>query len=407
MSKLKTYFGLPSKVIFCKKTLISNQRPNSAIEFEHNIKTQKKTLYIDKNGLSDSWKYSRIKKRIDFQKRERQLLELLNKHRGRYGEYDCIVPGSGGKDSCFAAHILKYKYGMNPLTVTWPPILYTDYGYQNFKQWINTGKFKNISASRDEKTMIKITKLGILNLMHPFQTFMLGQKFFAPKMALKYKIPLIFYGENEAEHGNPIADNSSSLREKSYFAYKNIDKIYLGGVKYRNLINDHNIKEKNLLDFLPASNKEIERFPIEVHYLGYYLKWTPQETFYYAVDNCGFKPRPFRTQGTYSKYNSIDDKIDDLHYYTTFIKFGLGRATYDVSQEIRNDHITTQEGRNLIKKYDGEFPDRYFDEILKYLKINKEIFFSKVDKFRSPHLWVRKKNKWQLRHTANRDGADD
>ena len=157
MRKLRAYFGLPSEVIFCKKTLISNQRPNSAIEFEHNIKTQKKTLYIDKNGLSDSWKYSRIKKRIDFKKREKQLLELLNKHRGRYGKYDCIVPGSGGKDSCFAAHILKYKYGMNPLTVTWPPILYTDYGYQNFKQWINTGKFKNISASRDEKTMIKIT----------------------------------------------------------------------------------------------------------------------------------------------------------------------------------------------------------------------------------------------------------
>jgi N-acetyl sugar amidotransferase len=407
MRKLRAYFGLPSEVIFCKKTLISNQRPNSAIEFEHNIKTQKKTLYIDKNGLSDSWKYSRIKKRIDFKKREKQLLELLNKHRGRYGKYDCIVPGSGGKDSCFAAHILKYKYGMNPLTVTWPPILCTDYGYQNFKQWISTGKFKNISASRDENTMIKITKLAILNLMHPFQTFMLGQKFFAPKIALKYKIPLIFYGENEAEHGNPIADNLSSLRAKSYFTYNNIDKIYLGGVKYKNLINDHNIKEKNLLDFLPASNKEIERFPIEVHYLGYYLKWTPQETFYYSVDNCGFKPRPFRTQGTYSKYNSIDDKIDDLHYYTTFIKFGLGRATYDVSQEIRNDHITTREGKNLIKKYDGEFPDRYFDEILKYLKINKEIFFSKVDKFRSPHLWVKKKNKWQLRHTANRDGADD
>jgi len=407
MRKLKAYFGLHSEVVFCKKTLISNQRPNSAIEFEHNIKTKKKTLYIDKNGLSDSWKYSRIKKRIDFKKREKQLLELLKKHRGRYGKYDCIVPGSGGKDSCFAAHILKYKYGMNPLTVTWPPILYTDYGYQNFKQWISTGKFKNISASRDENTMIKITKLAILNLMHPFQTFMLGQKFFAPKIALKYKIPLIFYGENEAEHGNPIADNLSSLRAKSYFTYKNIDKIYLGGVKYKNLINDHNIKEKNLLDFLPASNQEIEKFPIEVYYLGYYLKWTPQETFYYAVDNCGFKPRPFRTQGTYSKYNSIDDKIDDLHYYTTFIKFGLGRATYDVSQEIRNDHITTPEGRNLIKKYDGEFPDRYFDEILKYLKINKEIFFSKVDKFRSPHLWVRKKNKWQLRHTANRDGADE
>jgi len=89
---------------------------------------------------------------------------------------------------------------------------------------------------------------------------------------------------------------------------------------------------------------------IEIHYLGYYLKWVPQEAFYYAVKNCGFSPRPYRTQGTYSKYNSIDDKIDDLHYYTTFIKFGLGRATYDASQEIRNKHLTLDEGKLLVKK---------------------------------------------------------
>ena len=76
------------------------------------------------------------------------------------------------------------------------------------------------------------------------------------------------------------------------------------------------------------------------------MKWIPQEAFYYSVENCGFKPSPFRTQGTYSKYNSIDDKIDDLHYYTTFIKFGIGRATYDVSQEIRNEHLTVDEGKN-------------------------------------------------------------
>lgn len=407
MKKLKTYFGLPEKVVFCKKTLISNQRPNSSIEFQHNSKSKKKTLNIDKNGLSDSWKYSRIKKKIDFENREKKLLKLLDQHRGKYGKYDCIVPGSGGKDSCYAAHILKFKYGMNPLTVTWPPILYTDYGINNFKNWIKSGNFRNISAKRDEGTMIKLTKLAILNLMHPFQTFILGQKFYAPKIALKYKIPLIFYGENEAEHGNPIADNSSSLRSKSYFTYKNMAEIYLGGVKFKDLISDYKIKEKNLYDFLPPSNKEIESFPIEVHYLGYYLKWVPQETFYYSVNNCNFRPRPFRTQGTYSKYNSIDDKIDDLHYYTTFIKFGIGRATYDVSQEIRNDHISTEEGKKLIKKYDGEFPDRYFDEVMKYLNIDKKIFFKKINEFRSPHLWKKINNKWVLRHTANKDGYDD
>ena len=66
-----------------------------------------------------------------------------------------------------------------------------------------------------------------------------------------------------------------------------------------------------------------------------------------------------QTQGTYSKYNSIDDKIDDLHYYTTFIKFGIGRTTYDASQEIRNNHLNYEEAMKLIKKYDGEFPDIY------------------------------------------------
>ena len=113
---LKSFYGLPKKVIFCKKTLMSNQQPGSAIEFNHNIRSQKKTLKIDKKGISESWYYSRIKKKINFKEREKKLLKLLEKHRGKYGEFDCIVPGSGGKDSCFAAHILKYKYGMNPLT---------------------------------------------------------------------------------------------------------------------------------------------------------------------------------------------------------------------------------------------------------------------------------------------------
>jgi N-acetyl sugar amidotransferase len=403
----KTLYNLPKKVLFCKKTLISNQRPNSTQEFEHKAFDKKKTIVFDKSGISQTWHYSREKKNIDFKNREKQLLKLLDMHRGKYGEYDCIVPGSGGKDSCFASHILKNKYGMNPLTVTWPPILYTDYGLQNFKNWLSVGKLENVSAQRNERAMKILTKLGILNLMHPFQTFMLGQKNFPIKVALKMKIPLVFYGENEAEHGNPIADNKKSLRDKSYFTYKNSSQIYLGGISLKDLENDYKIKEKDLSDFMPAKHDIIEKNKIEVHYLGYYLKWVPQETYYYSVKNCDFRPRPFRTQGTYSKYNSIDDKIDDLHYYTTYIKFGIGRATYDVSQEIRNDHLTTEEGKKLIKKYDGEFPNIYFSEIMKYLDIKNEFFFKELDKFRPWHLWKKEKKEWKLRHTANKDGTDD
>ena len=127
----------------------------------------------------------------------------------------------------------------------------------------------------------------------------------------------------------------------------------------------------------------------------------------YAADNCDFIPDDHRTDGTYGKYSSIDDKIDGLHFYTRYIKFGLGRATYDVSQELRNDHLNVDEGKKLIKKYDGEFPNIYFNEIMEYLDIKPKNFFKNLDKFRSPHLWRKIKGEWKLRHTVNRDGTDD
>jgi N-acetyl sugar amidotransferase len=387
---------------------MSNQRPASAVEFKHTIESKKTTLNINEDGICDACRQAEIKDRIDWSSREEQLLRLLDKYRRNDGSYDILVPGSGGKDSAYAAHILKYKYGMNPLTVTWPPILYTDYGYSNFKNWIDAG-FDNISFNRNGKVMKLLTKLSIENLLHPFQTFILGQKNLAPKIAAKFGIPLVFYGENEAEYGNPIADNAASLRDKSYYSYQNLDEIYLGGVSVRELKEKYDVKLSDILAFLPASADELEKSKIEVHYLGYYLKWVPQEVYYYAVENTGFKARPFRTQGTYSKYNSIDDKIDDLHYYTTYIKFGIGRATYDASQEIRNNHITREEGVALVKRFDGEFPDRYFQEVMEYLEIDPDFFRGElVDKFRSPHLWTRNdRGEWQLRHTVWGGGADD
>ena len=137
---------------------------------------------------------------------------------------------------------------------------------------------------------------------------------------------------------------------------------------------------------------------IKYCYLGYFTKWTPQEAYYYSVENTNFKARPFRSEGTYSKYNSIDDKIDDLHYYTSYIKFGIGRASYDASQEIRNNHITREEGIKLVSKFDGEKPHRYLDEVLEHLDIKKNSFNKLVDKFRSPHLWKKKNGTWILRN---------
>ncbi len=392
-------YGLPTEVVYCKRCVMSNQRPASIPEFRHLPNRHgAKYMHIEDDGICDACRQAEKKEQIDWNQREKELLKLLDKYRRNDGRYDCIVPGSGGKDSAFQSHILKYKYGMHPLTITWPPILYTEYGYKNFRNWIEVGGFDNLTFKPNGEVHKLLTRLAIQNLLHPFQTFILGQKNLAPKIAINFKVPLIFYGENEAEYGNPIADNASSLRDRSFYELRDLSEVYLAGCSIPELIEKYGLSLNDLMAYLPPPGEELEKAKIEVHYLGYYLKWTPQEVYYYAVENTGFEARPYRTEGTYSKYNSIDDKIDDLHYYTTWIKFGLGRASYDASQEIRNRHLTREEGITLVKQFDGEMPSRYFQEVMDYIGMETEEFMDLCDRFRSPHLWERLSGCWRLRH---------
>lgn len=414
---LSTKFGLPQKVIFCKRCVISNQRPNSAVEYAHTKESKKKTIHFDAEGICDACRFAEKKNAtIDWDERERRLRDLLDQHRSRDGKYDCILPGSGGKDSFYASHILRTKYGMHPLTVTWAPHIYTDWGWKNFQSWIHAGH-DNMLMTPNGRVHRLLTRLAVDLLFHPFQAFMFGQKSLAPKMALLHKIPLVIYGENEAEYGNPIGDTETAKRDWSYFTSDDQSKIFLGGVSIADLKSQFGVEHQDLLPYLPADPQEIERQKVEVHYLGYYLKWHPQSCYYYAVEHGGFQASPERTPGTYSKYNSIDDRIDDFHYYTTGVKFGIGRASYDASQEIRSGDIDREEGVALVKRFDHEYPSRFAEEIFRYLSIPEkefpdaskmfeepimtEQYFARLaDSFRSPNLWKWAGNNWQLRHAV-------
>ena len=414
---LEAKYGLPSKVTFCRRCVISNQRPNSAVEYNHTIDSKKKTINLDEEGVCDACRIAEQKRMsIDWKKREEQLKELCDRHRKTDGSYDCIVPGSGGKDSFYAAHVLKYKYAMHPLTVTWAPHVYTEWGWKNFQSWIHAG-FDNYLCTPNGRIHRLLTRLAVENLFHPFQPFIIGQKSLAPKMALLHKIPLIFYGENEAEYGNPIRDIQSAKRDWNYFTASNKSEIFLGGTSVADFRNHFGVDENDLQPYLPANPAEIEKQKVEVHYLGYYLNWHPQSCYYYAVEHGEFQASPERTPGTYSKYNSIDDRIDDYHYYTTYIKFGIGRATYDAAQEIRSGDITRDEGVALVRRFDGEFPERFADEIFRYLSLDPrhfpkaskmfekptmdcEYFLRLADRFRSPHIWKFENGQWKLRHAV-------
>ena len=409
-----TKYGLPDEVRFCKHCVISNQRPNSAIEFKQTAAMKKSTIGFNDEGVCDACLQAEKKKQeISWSEREQELRELCDRYRKDDGSYDCLVPGSGGKDSFYAAHMLKYKFGMNPLTVTWAPHIYTDWGWKNMQSWIHAG-FDNYLFTPNGRIHRLLTRLAVENLFHPFQPFILGQKSFAPKMAAMLDIPLVFYGENEAEYGNPVTDNNSAKRSWDYFTGQDQSHIFLSGVSMLDLKEYFGIKEADLEPYLPANPALMEQKKIDVRYLGYYLPWHPQGAYYYAVENSDFQPSPERTSGTYSKYNSIDDKMDDFHFYGYHIKFGIGRATYDASQEVRNEEITREEGVALVRKYDGEFPERFADEVFRYLSIpekqfpvaskmfeqpimDRDYFDALADSFRSPHLWRYDNGVWKLR----------
>ncbi|MDC0059783.1 N-acetyl sugar amidotransferase [Pelagibacteraceae bacterium] len=417
--KNSTLFGLPEKVTFCKKCIMSNQKPNSTIEFKNSVNEKKETINFDDKGICDACNFSVEKKKIDWIDRNKKLEEICDKYRSSDGFYDCIAPGSGGKDSFYASHILKTKYRMNPLTVTWAPSIYTDWGWRNFQRWIHAGH-DNYLMTPNAKIHRLLTRLSIESMLHPFQPFILGQKTLAAKMALLFNIPLIFYGENEAEYGNPISTVHKAGVKRSLFSVKNKEneEMFFGGISMRDLINNFGLKKVDFKPYMPADIENIEKNKIEFHYLGYYLKWHPQSCYYYSVEHGNFEASPERTSGTYSKYNSIDDKMDDLHYYTTLVKFGIGRATYDAAQEIRSGDITRDEGVALVNKFDQEYPKRFLPEILKYISLPKEEFpnaskmfeCSVIDKeyfdllcnnFRSPHLWFYEDNKWKLRNNLS------
>ena len=392
--------GLPTSVKFCSKCVISNQRPSSTIEFMHSKSDKKETINFNSDGICDACSFNDIKDEgIDWERREHELMNLCDMYRKPHG-YDVIVPGSGGKDSAYTSHILKYKYGMNPLTVTWAPHLYTDIGWKNFTNWMHVGGLDNVLYTPNGRLHRTLTREAFINLLHPFQPFIVGQRLIGPKFAKKFGVGLVMYGENQAEYGNRIEQNSNPTMDESFFYSQEASQTLLGG-KPINYYTDQKLFSLNDFEpYLPMLSDSSQKQ--EVHYLGYYLKWDPQECYYYAVENTGFEANTQRTEGSYSKYSSIDDKVDPFHYFTTLIKFGIGRATYDAAQEIRNGKITREEGVDLVLKYDQEFPNRFFSEFLEYVEIGEDEFHAIVDSHRSNHLWVRSKEEWKLRHQIER-----
>ncbi|MBF89515.1 MAG: LPS biosynthesis protein PseA [Candidatus Marinimicrobia bacterium] len=386
----KQVLQLPQKVIWCKRCVASNQRPR---------------IIFNEEGICSACLNADYKKNeVDWDAREEELIALLDKYRRNDGYWDVIVPSSGGKDSGVVAHQLRYKYNMNPLTVTWAPLSYTNIGWDNLQENIHSG-FTNLLCTPNGKLQRKLARLCFEELGDAFHVFVLGQLSYPFRLAVKLDIPLVFYGENgEAEYaGDPgFADKPYkpvSEWVRQFFKGVTFQELIEYGLKNKDYLNENDYCDSDLFFYEPPTIEEMDQAKIYGKYFySYFHKWTPQENYYYCVEHTGFKPNPERTEGTYSKYASIDDKMDGFHYYMRYIKFGLGRCMEDAAHEIRDGHITRDEGIALMKRYEGEFPKKYFKNFLEYLDISENHFWEVVDSWRLPHLWGKNGSKWELSH---------
>lgn len=368
-------YNLPQEVKFCKKCVVSNQRPR---------------ITFDEHGICSACNFAELKKSFDWDARARELQELCDRYRRSDGRHDVIVPCSGGKDGSFVAHQLKHKYGMHPLTVTWSPNIYTDIGFQNLRAFIDSG-FDNVMGTPNGKVNRKLMNMAFTHMGDPFQPFIYGQTNYPLQVAVEKDIPLIMYGENgEVEYGGDMTNAFKPTREiaqhdKHYFSGKSVD-----------FWENYGLTAQQLAPYMAPPMERIWEIAVEIHFMGYYKYWDPQENFYYCTEHTGFQANPIRSEGTYSKYASLDDKIDGFHYWLGYLKFGIGRTTSDAAHEIRDGKISREEGIALVQRFDGEFPTKHFQLFLDYTGLSEEDFWAVADSWRGEHLWKKQDNDWKL-----------
>lgn len=377
--------NLPSTVSFCTRCVMSNQRPR---------------ITFDQKGVCSACRYAEYKRlKVDWASRSDDFLRLLDRFRKSDGSFDVVVPCSGGKDSSTIAHRLKHEFGMNPLCVTFSPPVYSQIGWENLRRFIDSG-FEHVLISPRGDIHRLLTKMCFQLFGDHNEIFDRGQMAGPFHVAVNYGIPLVIYGENgEAEYGG-----SSSFNELPGLPWSSFEDIYfskglddladlameLGYIK--------SLKSEELHHYRLPDLDRMKNLGVEMHWFGYYHNWIPQENFYYAAENTGFRANPEgRTEGTYSKYAQLDDLTDGFLYYMMFIKYGFGRATSDAAHEIRDGHISREEGVALVKRYDGEFPGKNFQRFLDYCGLSESEFWSTVDRYRMPHIWKRDRSGWTLR----------
>tara|TARA_Y100001970_G_C14207265_1_gene844805 strand:- start:1101 stop:2198 length:1098 start_codon:yes stop_codon:yes gene_type:complete len=339
------------------------------------------------------------KKQIDWVSRQNEFNQLIDKIKKKSHEsnsyYDCIVPWSGGKDSSSIAMKLKFEFGLNPLLVTFSPLIINEIGEYNRNELSKMG-FDTIFIKPNQKVAKQLAKRFFKERGNPKVAWDAGVNAGPIQIALNYNIKTVFYAEHgESEYGGLVLNEESKKKRD----IREVIEHQVGDYP-ENWISDE-IKKNDLAPYVYPNIKLINKNDITAYYFGYFFKWSMLENYNYIRSNLkNFRTHPkSRTSGTFTNFDSLDDKIDPLYYYMQYIKFGFGRATRDSCRMIQNDQMLRDEAIELARKYDHEFPSDDFEEVLSYLDLSEEEFENIVNKHRNDEIWqIVKNNKWELKN---------
>lgn len=346
----------------------------------------KPDLSFDAEGVCDACRSADLKNQVDWKEREAEFRALVDEHRGKNpGNYDCIIPVSGGKDSHYQAYLCKEVYGLNPLLIHFEPTRRTELGRKNLE---NIRQFGDVIEFRKNPDVYrKMCIEGFVRVGDHEWPNHVGIFTFPVRMAVALNIPLIIWGENsQLEYGGP-----KSARMKSMLDRRWLEEFGgLLGLRVEDMAGEAaGITEKDLILYTYPSEEELKSAGIRGAFLGYYFKWDARPQVDLMKEKFGFSVKEDGpVECTFLNYENLDEATYAVHDLLKFVKFGFSRATDHASIDIRNGRMTRDEGIKLVEEYDGKRPVKAIAEFLAYTGMSEEKFDAVVDSFTDKAIFM-------------------
>jgi N-acetyl sugar amidotransferase len=333
---------------------------------------------FDELGICSACQSSEQKMRINWIEREQQLSTILDNARKNAGNnYDCIIPISGGKDSTYQLHVLTKVYGMKPLAVTFSHNWWTETGWYNLQNALETFNVDHMIFTPNRRLINVIARRSIERIGDVSWHDHAGVGSYPLQIAVKYNIPLLMWGESIAESsGRATHEVPMQVFDRDYF-------IKVSAKLSADQMVDGELTERDLYPFTVPSEEEIQKVGVRGIHLGDYIFWDEERQTEFVRDTYGWQEHD--VENAMKRYKSVEDIMSGMHDFSCYLKRGYGRVTYQASMDVRNGLLSRDEAFALVRERESMRPDA-LDYYLAITEQSEAAFYMAMKKLRVPAM---------------------